>query len=36
MEKSVQLDGAAASLGIELAVGIASSGYQFLIYPTLS
>lgn len=34
-EKSVVLDGTAASLGIELAVGLASSGYQFLIYPTL-
>ena len=36
MKKSVELDGAAARLGIELAVGIASSGYQFLIYPILS
>lgn len=35
-EKSVDLDGAMASLAIELAVGIAGSGYQFLIYPTLS
>lgn len=35
-EKSIVLDGTAASLGIELTVGIAYSGYQFLIYPTLS
>lgn len=34
-EKGVDLDGTPSNLGIELVVGLSSSGYQFLIYPTL-